>query len=208
MTDGQSASRIPAVATNPRRQPAEVRREQILDAAAAVMLRQGLHQATIADIADAAALGKGTVYLQFESKQELVAGLRRRYVKTIEDEVQTHVAEAATVADKLSAFVGSFVTASTRDPDLHHLLFQEAGVDEAEAFSALRAMFADVVRGDASTTSGADLAIDYTLAGIHAAAIAVAHMPKNRRSRAISQIVELATQTIGSAVMRRPDARR
>jgi AcrR family transcriptional regulator len=183
------------MATKARRQPAAVRREQILDAAETVMLRQGLHQATVADIADAAGLGKGTVYLQFESKQELVAGLRLRYVERLEAEVRAKIAAAETPEGRLSAFVASFIGASTRDPDLHHLLFQESGVDETEAFAPLRALFAEVA--GAFDTPSRHLAVDYALGGIHAGAIAVAHMPKNRRNRAIAEIVVLARRTLG-----------
>ena len=185
-------------ATKARRQPAEVRREQILDAAEAVMLRDGLRQATVADIADAATLGKGTVYLQFESKEELVAGLRRRYVERIEEEVRARVAEANDASETLGAFVASFITASTRDPDLHHMLFQEAGVDEAGAFAPLRAVFAAVVAGGGFDAPNLDLAIDFAFGGIHAGAIAIAHMPKRRRSRFIPAIVDLAIRTLGS----------
>ena len=179
-----------------RRQPAAVRRDQILDAAEAVMLRDGLHQATIADIAETAALGKGTVYLQFESKQDLVAGLRLRYIERIEREVRAQIDEGGSTVEKLSTFVRTFVDASTRDPELHHLLFQEAGVDEATAFAPLRALFAAIV-GDADLqTADRELVIDFALGGVHAGAIAVAHMPKNRRGRAITQIVDLVTRTL------------
>ena len=54
--------------TPPRRQPPDVRREQILDAAQRVLLRRGPAAATMAEVADAASLAKGTVYLYFASK--------------------------------------------------------------------------------------------------------------------------------------------
>jgi TetR/AcrR family transcriptional regulator, cholesterol catabolism regulator len=179
-----------------RRQPAEVRREQILDAAEAVMLRNGLQHATVADIAQTAGLGKGTVYLQFESKQALVAGLRHRYIERIGDEVKAEVAMAGTAAQQLSAFVRTFVSASTRRPDLHHLLFQEAGIDEANAFAPLRFLFAGIVKDGGFATLNSDLAIDYTFGGIHAALISVAHAAPARSARAISQIVELVNCTL------------
>src|SRR5215217_2710720 len=63
----------------PRRQPPDVRREQILDAAERVLVERGLATTTMADVAEAAAVAKGTVYLYFDSKAELLAGLRARY---------------------------------------------------------------------------------------------------------------------------------
>ena len=90
------------------------------------MLRKGLYDATISEIADTAGLGKGTIYLQFESKQELAAGLRRRYVERIEEEVRSKIEQHEDAADRLTAFVQGFASAATRRPDLHHLLFMEA----------------------------------------------------------------------------------
>ena len=126
-----------------RRQPAAVRREQILDAAEAVMLRQGLNHATVADVAEAAGLGKGTVY-------------------------RAKVAAAGTAPEQLRAAVGSFVVAAIRRPDLHHLLFQEAGGDEAVAFAPVRAVFAEIVNAGAFDVANRELAVDYVLGGVHA----------------------------------------
>ncbi len=199
MTDGQSATRIFRMAvTTPRRQPAEVRREQILDAAEAVMLRKGLHDATISEIADTAGLGKGTIYLQFESKQELAAGLRRRYVERIEEEVRSTIEQHEDDRARLTAFVRSFASAATSRPDLHHLLFEEAGADETDAFAALRAMFAEIVKGCDFESRNIDLAIDFAFGGIHTAMIAIAHAPQARRSRTTSQLAELVARTLSS----------
>jgi AcrR family transcriptional regulator len=186
------------IVSKPRRQPAEVRKEQILDAAEAVMLQRGLHHATISEIAEAAGLGKGTVYLQYESKQDLVAGLRHRYVRRIEEEVRTTSARGGTSAEMLSAFVRSFASASTRRPELHHLLFQDGGVDEADAFAPLRGVFDDLVRSGDFEAANLDLAIDYAFGGIHAAIVAVAHMTPVRRRRSISGIVELVDRTFAA----------
>ena len=183
-------------ALKPRRQPADVRREQILDAAEKVMLRDGLHQATMAEIADVAGLGKGTIYLQFESKQDLGAGLRRRYVERIEQEVRSAVAAPATTAEKLTAFVRSFVSASTRNPELHHVLFQEAGVDEADAFAPLRALFAEVITSGDVGKANREVAIDFAFGGIHSVLVGIVHTTPARRSRAISQIAELVSRTL------------
>src|SRR3954469_23818775 len=64
-----------------RREPPDVRRDQILDAAEAVLMSNGLNATTVADVAEAAGIAKGTVYLHFESKTELIAGLRGRHVE-------------------------------------------------------------------------------------------------------------------------------
>jgi AcrR family transcriptional regulator len=63
----------------PRTKPPEVRREEIMDAAQRLFLRQGVAATTIDDVAAGADVAKGTVYLHFTSKQTLLAasGSRR-----------------------------------------------------------------------------------------------------------------------------------
>ena len=51
------------------------RQEQILRAAAAVIIRQGYDKTTMSDIADEAGVSRGTVYLHFKGKEELFEAL-------------------------------------------------------------------------------------------------------------------------------------
>ncbi|MBF6328130.1 TetR/AcrR family transcriptional regulator [Nocardia transvalensis] len=54
------------------------RAEAILDAAAELVLRLGYNKLTMGDVADAVALHRGLVYLQFKSKDELIEAVVRR----------------------------------------------------------------------------------------------------------------------------------
>jgi AcrR family transcriptional regulator len=54
------------------------RKEQILDAAAAVFAGKGFHQATIRDVAELADVADGTIYNYFDSKFDLLIGLMAR----------------------------------------------------------------------------------------------------------------------------------
>jgi len=51
------------------------RQQQILDAAAAVIVRLGYDKTTMSDIAEEAAVSRGTVYLYFKGKEELFEAL-------------------------------------------------------------------------------------------------------------------------------------
>jgi len=53
----------------------DLRRKQILEAATRVFARKGYHHATTKDIAHAANVAEGTIYLYFASKAELLVGL-------------------------------------------------------------------------------------------------------------------------------------
>lgn len=55
-----------------------LRREEILDAARRVFAERGFRGTTIADIAEAAGIALGTVYLYFPSKEDVFAALNHR----------------------------------------------------------------------------------------------------------------------------------
>lgn len=74
-------------ATNP--EDKELRREAILDAAEQLWLTEPEHMANMAEIAAAAELAKGTVYLYFRSKEELFLALHERHVQTFFQRMQT-----------------------------------------------------------------------------------------------------------------------
>ena len=56
------------------------RREAILDAAASLLMRSPERIASMADVADEAGLAKGTVYLYFPSKEELLLAVHERNI--------------------------------------------------------------------------------------------------------------------------------
>jgi len=58
-----------------KRREKEVRRQQILSASKQLFADRGFHQTTMEDIANAAELSPGTIYLYFKSKDELFAEL-------------------------------------------------------------------------------------------------------------------------------------
>src|SRR5437763_1483789 len=58
----------------------EQRRHQILDAAEKLFLKHPARMASVAEVAEAAGLAKGTVYLYFPSKEEMLLALHERHV--------------------------------------------------------------------------------------------------------------------------------
>lgn len=65
----------PRISLDAREQYFQERREQILDAAMKVFGRKGFAGANVSDIAKEAAIGKGTLYLYFKSKEEIFNSL-------------------------------------------------------------------------------------------------------------------------------------
>jgi len=72
-----------------RQQLIEARRNQILDAAAAVFAEKGFHRTTTKDIAGRAGIAEGTIYNYFDSKDDLLIGMMSRLaeLETLGDEL-------------------------------------------------------------------------------------------------------------------------
>ncbi len=74
----------PVADRNQRAEQAKaVRREEILDAARRVFTVKGFKGTTIADVAEAAGIALGTIYLYFPSKDDLFRGLSQRFWQMI-----------------------------------------------------------------------------------------------------------------------------
>jgi len=63
----------------PKQELSEIRREQILDAAAVVFARLGFNKARMDDIVQEAGLSKGAVYWYFDSKDEIISTILDRF---------------------------------------------------------------------------------------------------------------------------------
>jgi AcrR family transcriptional regulator len=175
-------------ATNRRREPPEVRREQLLDAAAAVFLDRGLAQATMADVTEAAGVAKGTIYLYFDSKSALLTALRARYASQ-------WLAQSGRLdappgrgghARQLRSFLGEMYDFSAANQQLHHLLFHAAEVSEDEPLEQARAALVRFVTRGAE--AGA-FAVDdpeetaaFLLDGLHGLLLRSLHANRTRRA--------------------------
>jgi AcrR family transcriptional regulator len=181
-----------------------VRREQILDAAERVLLERGLAAATMADVAKAAAVAKGTVYLYFESKAELLAGLRARYFERFAAMLGDPPAGGRAAPD-VAAWVERLVAASydftLAHHQLHHVLFHQAGFGEADAFARARVVMADLVEAARAsgelTVADPELATDFLLHGLHGVLVRATHRPRSQRRRLVAGVTELICQALG-----------
>ena len=69
----------------------EDRRRDVMDAAVHLFATRGLAATTVADIAAAAGMAKGSFYLAFSSKEELLAHLKQRYADELVARTRAHV---------------------------------------------------------------------------------------------------------------------
>ena len=112
----------------PRTKPPEVRREEIMDAAQRLFLKQGVAATTIDHVAAGAEIAKGTVYLHFTSKQVLLAALGERYADRHLACIKAALAAKSERdwAGKLKVWAEANVTFYLDSIALHDMLFHEA----------------------------------------------------------------------------------
>ena len=80
-------------------------RDRILDAAERLLGRFGYRKMTVDDIAAEAGIGKGTVYLSFPSKEEVVLSTVDRIVERVCTAMEEAAARDASAADRLRAML-------------------------------------------------------------------------------------------------------
>lgn len=72
------------------------RRAAILDAAEALLTEDSENLASVAQVAEAAGLAKGTMYLYFKSKEEIIMAVHERHSMALFDRIDKLFAEAGT----------------------------------------------------------------------------------------------------------------
>jgi AcrR family transcriptional regulator len=111
----------------PRTKPPEERRADLMDAALRIFLDQGVATTTIEQITAGASVAKGTFYLHFSSKDDVLLALRERFVKGLFEAVDTAVSQRA--ADdwrgRLAAWATAIIDAHFDSIRLHDIVFHE-----------------------------------------------------------------------------------
>lgn len=118
----------------PRTKPAEIRREEILQAAASLFIAKSVGATTIDEIATRAEVAKGTFYLYFTSKEDVVAALRERFVGGFRARIHGAI-EACPPGDwdgRLNSFVRAGIDAYFDDYQLHDVVFHDHRPDQRQ----------------------------------------------------------------------------
>jgi AcrR family transcriptional regulator len=190
--------------TGRRREPPDVRRSQILDGAERVFVDWGI-DASMAEVAEVAGVAKGTVYLYFASKAELLAELRARYLERFASTVENALGrlDRPTTQAAVEQFAACLFDWSQENYALHHVLFHAAGVSEEDAFERGRALMNELVRGGVESgelrTIDPDLTAQFLLDGLHGLLMATMHPPEPDRPRYDAAVAELVPRVLGTA---------
>jgi AcrR family transcriptional regulator len=103
------------------------RRDQILTAAHGVFASKGFRQATVGDIADAAGIAKGTLYLYFKSKDDIYWAAMNRGLDGLHALTTAALERVDHPREKLRAFIETKVRFFDADRDFFSIYFAEFG---------------------------------------------------------------------------------
>lgn len=105
----------------------EFRCAEILDAARQVFARRGFNQATVDDIAEAAGVAKGTLYLYFRSKDNIYMAALKQGVSLMNEETRRRVEESVTAAEKIRAFIAARIEYCEKNREFFQIYHAEFG---------------------------------------------------------------------------------
>ena len=181
-----------------RRQPPAARRQAILDAAASLLAAHGLAGTSVDAVAQQAGIAKGTVYLYFASRSDLLAALRSRYTQGLADRAGS-ILEHADPSDpgsvtgafeRLAAELLDYVDANQR---LYHVLFHEAPGHQDQAGEPLQHLAARLLSQamDQGALAPADPGVlaGFLLDGLHGAILPLAHRSQPRVPASVGEIL-------------------
>jgi AcrR family transcriptional regulator len=105
----------------------EFRTAEILQAAHHVFAEKGFDQATIADIASAAGVAKGTVYLYYRSKRDVYWAALKNDMLTLRDEMRRQLDGADTIEQKVRAVIATKLRYFEQHRDFFRIYYSELG---------------------------------------------------------------------------------
>lgn len=105
----------------------EFRKNELLTAARAIFGKKGFHDASIDEIAEAAEVAKGTVYLYYSSKKELYLEALRFGVESLNNELRSRAEEPGSCFEKLRILTQTKVSFFEENRDFFRIYYSELG---------------------------------------------------------------------------------
>ena len=117
---------IPASARRPRPSAASARAQKILDAAEREIGRKGFAEASISTITAEAAVGQGTFYLYFRSKEDVLRELVLRMGRRLRRHLTLAIADAPSRLEAERRGLRAFLEFVRANPDLYRVVAEFA----------------------------------------------------------------------------------
>ncbi|HYM00940.1 MAG TPA: TetR/AcrR family transcriptional regulator [Blastocatellia bacterium] len=194
------------VKSRPRTKPPEERRNEIMDAAQRLFLKQGVPSTTVEQITSAADVAKGTFYLYFSSKDDVLTALGDRFGEEHLARIEAAVARRSDAdwKGKLGAWAHACVQFYLDSIQLHDILFygsrpatREGAVDNVVIADLCELLKAGADAGAWSTDDPRFTAV-FLFSGFHAV-VDDAHLKEKRinRPRLEQRLQHLCFRTVG-----------
>ncbi len=103
----------------------EFRHAEILEAARKVFAERGYSSASVEDIARAAGIAKGTLYLYYPSKSDIYREALKRGLEALCDKLENEVRAQGTCEAKIRAFLSAKLTWFEENRDLFKIYYAE-----------------------------------------------------------------------------------
>jgi AcrR family transcriptional regulator len=105
----------------------EFRTSGILEAARKVFAKKGFSEATVDDIAGAAGVAKGTVYLYYQSKRDIYLAALKFDIAQMHSLLEQRLRAASTPQEKLRTFIGVKLAYFDDNRDFFKIYYSEIG---------------------------------------------------------------------------------
>jgi len=117
----------PSISPRPRTKPPQVRRRELLDAALRLFVDHGMAATSVDEIVAAADVAKGTFYLHFQSKEQLLVALQQRFVAGFCAQLQAGMNRRRPEdwSGRLRAWVEAGVSGYLDCVEVHDVVFHE-----------------------------------------------------------------------------------
>ena len=186
------------------RQTPDVRRSQLLDAATVVILKKGYGAMVVSEVADKAGVGKGTVYLYFDSKLALLVGMQDRYWERMLEVVELILeAEEGSWPERLDRLVDDLAAFGAGEVDLYHALFHDTPATSGEPVKQFTAIIAELLRrGNAANefdVAAPEITAEFLVSAHHGTAARIAHAPPKTRLQIIHEMKTLFRRAVGAS---------
>ncbi len=108
---------------SPRIVDKEEKKRQIINAAMSVFAKNGLYSSKMVDIAEAAGIGKGTIYEYFKSKEDIFIEAFEYFMKDMETQIAKKIFRLTDPAEKFTAIIEAFFGSFESFHDSIYIMF-------------------------------------------------------------------------------------
>jgi AcrR family transcriptional regulator len=103
------------------------RTEEILKAARTIFAKKGFHETTVDDIARAADVSKGTIYLYYSSKNDIYWAALKDGIRELHEKLKAGIGSVGSVQEKVRTFISVKMEFYQRNHDFFKIYFSEFG---------------------------------------------------------------------------------